>query len=685
MHFYLYRSGLFRHNSRDKPVRTSSALQISRQGISIITEDTSPVLQQTSIQNSQVALTQPTPPPSPARNRISSETEPKKLSPTHRSQTPPVSPSTSPKHGGVQTTCPSSPSRNYRYYTSSSAEMTPPGSPSKSRTNQSSGSTSISNKASTVVWHQATPPSSPKHSNRKAKSPSPKSIHSDKSGYSSASSRESAGESPLLKSKRGVKSSLRSSKKSINESSSIEEDKNFRRSSGTSKRALSSKRSEEKKSSKSNVVVKITSPTTPPKNDESDLLNNSHSKFLLQGGLSSLPPQGTESIPTDAPNKSQKLIERHRQKMKSFHRQFSLPEDSNNCLNGGQPTLLALQPERRLPLQRSSTLEEEMPTNHRFAKIDGTVSDGSFNSATLSYATLFYSPRQESSKPPARKTNFAAPSHSISSIHVVRVPNVNSSQHSIRHSIIRSERNGNQRSRASNSSILRERFGSHTSKSLDLDSNGVKIFQEIPENSQYKSKFGDKNKNVEGTASLKNTPSLSSLEKPVQVGKHDSGNSRTNFALRSTIPPNVPKRRHFSNTNQLSKNEFSEDTNHLESSRSKHKDSLPISKERNLPTKRDGRNLNSSLNREISVLRKNSNSNLQNRPKGSDEPPQNSFNAQDTNSPPSSRLCRISAPVLSSKSSSSNVPSWMKQTISRILATTGPPYSKKQMSRQGQT
>ena len=86
--------------------------------------------------------------------------------------------------------------------------------------------------------------------------------------------------------------------------------------------------------------------------------------------------------------------------------------------------------------------------------------------------------------------------------------------------------------------------------------------------------------------------------------------------------------------------------------------------------------------REVSVSKRANSSSVQTRVKAPEPSHQKSGTSQDTSSPPATRLCRISTPLLASKSSSSNVPSWMKQTISRILATTGPPYSKKQMSQQ---
>lgn len=413
---------------------------------------------------------------------------------------------------------------------------------------------SIANKSNTVVWHQGTPPSSPKRSVRRTKSASNstnksqsqtspvsslKTTRNSDSNQSRGNSKESNVKSPKVNLCRVSKTSTLSSKVNLMEQT-IPEEKIHKKCSGSMKkvRQSCSKVSVLKENTleSSNIIVKITSPTSPPNKDISP------DKYLP--GNPKYPGENINSehgntTSTDAEN-NLKVRGRVGFRGKGIHRQSSLPDDGylHPFDNIQQPYAgMEVGLHRKPPLARSSTLdndenkysrEDAFPTTSKakvdcpvpslkavtspreIAKIATTASDCSFNSATLSYGTLFYSLkpptkicRNEYIKDLNRNTPF--PTDSSKSIHVVRLPvsNKNVVAGSIEHSIIK-ETNANS-CRPSSSSILRARFASHNSRSLELEESNKP--QEIATESR---KHNSKSVNLKFNSgcSLNNAPSL---------------------------------------------------------------------------------------------------------------------------------------------------------------------------------
>lgn len=499
------------------------------------------------IQNQSSPGNQPTPPPSPSRNRNIPETD-KKHSPTNKGRDiTTISPATSPKQTPIAYACPGSPSRNYSYYTSSSAELTPPGSPMKTRSgnNQPTSPGSVSNKSNTVVWHQGTPPSSPQRSVRRTRStsiaaPTPKqspqtSPKSDATGTKRHESAhvintvacETTAEKLSLKTARARTSKLSPTQFRSNiTDQTIPEEKLHKRTHASLKRDKILQEIQRRHSS-SKVIVKVTSPTTPPKSD------NSPDK----PSLGSLPAGENVKIVNSTHTENEsinslKVVGKLFQRGQGLFRQSSLPDDglhpydinpAYDGVGGGghQPPVVKSFTkenedvtkfvESKYVLENTARTDTETSiSQNQFAKIDGTVSDSSFNSATLSYATLFYAPRNLSAPYHSRivpnskvMANFSA--DSCKAVHVVRISDSNKNKSgSVQHRVFKEQSNDFRR--PTSSSILRARFASHQSKSLEIEATET----DRSSNSKRVS-VRNKNLNISNGCIMNNAPSLPAL------------------------------------------------------------------------------------------------------------------------------------------------------------------------------
>lgn len=484
---------MFRRNSREKVSRPVSAnVILSRHSSSSLTslhETSRSATFESNLVSQNAPTSQPTPPPSPSKNKLASEEE--KSPSTSPKSTPSASPSASPKHGPV---CPGSPSRNYRYYTTSSAELTPPGSPYRGRgtSNQTTGVT-ISNKNNTVVWHQGTPPSSPKRSIRKSRAAlpdsnsetSPKSNHL-KDIHSSESIRKLS-DSSLQGAKAKSHSSVRTtkscgskpSKKNCSSMAGVEPRERVHSKSFSSRQhPLKSDKlkSSQIKNEQFNVVVKITSPTSPPTKDSPVALNGTESDIpYSKSKPGSMHTKSTGSLAEE------KRLNSHKQKTAAMMlRQSSLPDDGLLHPLKEISTTPTRCPSYKTPLTKASSLVQETTLtspglfSNQFAKLDGTMSDSSsFNSATLSYATLFYNPRpnlrtRTNPYTPNTPEPMTTAEDYPKSIHLIRFPSPThtSDVRANRHAVVAQNLSNG---RPSSSAILRQRFASLNTHSFELD------------------------------------------------------------------------------------------------------------------------------------------------------------------------------------------------------------------------
>jgi len=639
-----------------------------------------------SSQANQNSTTQPTPPPSPARNRASTnETDSRKSSLVNKEtiQSSQASPHTSPKQS--HTACSGSPSRNFCYYTASSAELTPPGSPSKSRNNGQKNTTSncattISNKNNTIVWHQATPPSSPKRTIRRAKTSSPKLKISGKGDNLAQDFRDSTSTQSIPNFEERIHRIPKISKKGTNLNMESKSDLKPR-----------SKRENKNlnRGVKSDVVVKITSPTSPP--DES---NENTSNYKIRSHAHSL--NETMQLKSHHFNenhhrsdidvtKPQRLIDRHRQRCIGLHRQSSLPDDyceyssspKNVPIHTGRPKQRKSKP----ILQRSVTLEEEVSND--VTPNDSNFIDTSFNSATLSYGTLFYSPKSHSrtlfNSMKSISSGSSTDSVSVSSHHIIKIPpNRYSSSQSVRHSDAKENARATS-GKPSNALLLRERFASTTSRSLDSETNGGKSRCETTGFNSRKVSNDNHIYNVNRASLLNTAPSLPVLREHKR--KESTGSTKSHRTRKENLSEVSDSP---TTTNQIY--------------RSHHGINSPgiirrTYKKREKVISNGGHDTNGSINGNTDGAKP---ANV----KRQSHPPQFSTIVhsnqnqhtkycsviQNVNSSPSpTRLCRITSNIMASKSNSSNVPSWMKQTFSRLLASTSPPHTRKQTNKSDQS
>ncbi|KAF2367509.1 Dual specificity phosphatase catalytic domain [Trinorchestia longiramus] len=546
-------SGMFRRSSREKGGRPTPAS-------AIITRNSSESLHSLQEQPSCASLqpdqqpapiTQPTPPPSPSRNRLTNEDE--KSPPVSGNPSPQVSPSTSPKHsvaGIGQYASPSSPSRNYGYYTSSSAELTPPGSPYKGRGSQTSGVT-VANKSNTVVWHQGTPPSSPKRSQRKQRSAlssfaktqsSPKLMqHKLVAETESLPSAEKTDAEVATQNLQGAKS--KSTLLSANRKSSFPCSVTSRKSNGVLptqreekvhlKHATLKMEKEKDTSSRikiepSNVVVKVTSPTSPPKKDLNEIKEKVETEQILVAESSV-----DKRVEPLRHVQNPKLSGMRRHKLNGIQRQSSLPDDgllrpydvpASSPSRNERPNIQLQKTPYPADGSTEKSSKEVGSSSSRFAKLDGTMSDNSFNSATLSYATLFYTPRQNlrslSAPYTPRNNEKTTPQRDFQSIHVIKFPTpISSGGPRARHAIVaQSSFSG----RPSSSAILRQRFAALNSHSFELD---TRSFTEktIKINGVAKRAYRI---NDNFNSALNNAPSLTQLSVSSEAKKEPQLNSK---------------------------------------------------------------------------------------------------------------------------------------------------------------
>ena len=684
--------------------------------------------------NQSITSSEPTPPPSPSKNRKS----PTNQSSTY-SSTSSLSPSTSPKNSttGSQQMCPGSPSRNYRYYTSSSAELTPPGSPAKQRNTNSPGSgggSVIANKNNTVVWHQATPPGSPKRSFRKPRNstanastrtgdhktpPSTRDSSSSKNNLPakvaeldnntsvSQNGKNSSCNTPSTNKASTKMSPSRVSKKTNLASQSIPEEKIHKK----QPKPIPSRELQGLKTTlRSNLnvstpdfVVKITSPTSPPKAENNNIPDEraTLNRLSFQQCTNSKPNDNiTASAHEVSGTPYLRMSERNKIRLSHIYRQSSLPDDGYlHPYDSVRPRYSGIGSHcNNVKAARSHGSQLDNQANGyppaQFAKIDGTVSDNSFNSATLSYATLFYAPRpptRPAPRPPVSvfNNNGSQNGSSQKSIHIVRLTPQNSTRSkSLKHSLLRE---GDQKyKRMSNSTILRQRFANHNSRSLDMEEQSERRLN----NKHYES-IKDSNVNITNgefvdITKLTNAPSLPIL----------NNSSESNSALDETSPSPREKNSRLKGTSKVAgmdsprhrqKNSNRKPQNLVDSPGSpvskvkaaqvrSAPSSPPVRKQVHSEAKHSVNE--SSTHRKSSIESASSRKNSRHSLRESDAKAlafdqSRKSGTGDTINNSGTRPCQLAANASPQKMGASNVPSWMRQTISRILASTSPPYSRK--------